>query len=71
MYIPVESYGYGVLYHTKSSKQKMIIKSLTESELVDVSDYTPFHIWLVNFPKHQAYRIEKISKIIKVFWSWK
>ena len=42
------SFVTGVI-HTKSSKQKLNTKSSTEAELVGVSEYLPYHIWLVNF----------------------
>ena len=44
------SFGVGVI-HTKSSKQKLNTKSSTEAELVAVSEYLPYHIWVVNFMK--------------------
>ena len=51
------SFGIGIL-HVKSSKQKLNTKSLTEAELVAVSDYIPYHIRMVNFLKHQGYEIK-------------
>ena len=35
-----------VVIHPKSSKQKLNTKSSTEAELVDVSEYLPYHIWV-------------------------
>jgi len=35
--------------HTKSSKQKLNTKSSTESELVGISDYVPYTLWMNNF----------------------
>ena len=48
--------GLGVL-HCKSSKQKLNVKSSTEAELVGVSDYLPYNIWLLMFLEAQGYRI--------------
>ena len=41
-------FGTGIL-HGKSSKQKLNTKSSTEAELVAVSDYIPYHIWMIDF----------------------
>ena len=51
------SMGWGIV-HGKSSKQKLNTKSSTESELVGVSEYLPYNIWLLNFMKHQGYRVK-------------
>ena len=51
------SFGTGVI-HTRSSKQKLNTKSSTEAKLVGVSEYLPYHIWLVNFLQHQGYNIK-------------
>jgi hypothetical protein len=51
------SMGYGIL-HGKSSKQKINVKSSTESELVGVSEYLPYNIWLMMFMAAQGYGIE-------------
>ena len=51
------SFGYGIV-HGKSSKQKLNTKSSTESELVEVSEYLPYNIWLINFLKYQGYIIK-------------
>jgi hypothetical protein len=51
------SMGYGIL-HGKSSKQKINVKSSTESELVGVSEYLPYNIWLMMFMGAQGYGIE-------------
>ena len=45
--------------HSKSSKQKLNIKSSTEAELVGVSEYLPYHFWLMNVMKVQEINIEK------------
>ena len=50
------SLGMGVL-HGKSSKQKLNVKSSTEAELVGVSDYLPYNIWLLMFLSAQGYEI--------------
>lgn len=50
------SMGTGVL-HAKSSKQKLNTKSSTEAELVGVSDYVPYNIYMVNFMKAQGYAL--------------
>ena len=50
----VMSLGHGVV-HSRSSKQKINTKSSTESELVGVSEYLPFHIWMINFLEYQGY----------------
>ena len=50
------SLGLGIL-HRKSSKQKLNVKSSTESELVGVSDYLPYNIWLLMFFYEQGYII--------------
>ena len=52
------SFGVGVI-HTKSSKQKLNTKSSTKAELVAVSEYLPYHIWVVNFMKSQGYNVNK------------
>ena len=50
------SMGLGIL-HGKSSKQKLNVKSSTEAELVGVSDYLPYNIWLLMFLREQGYVI--------------
>jgi len=51
--------GMGVL-HGRSSKQGLNSKSSTETELIGVSDYMPYPIWLVNFYREQGYEIGKV-----------
>ena len=51
------SFGWGVI-HAKSTKQKLNTKSSTESELVGISEYLPYNIWLINFLKAQGYVIK-------------
>jgi len=48
--------GDGIL-HGRSSKQNLNSKSSTESELIGVSDYMPYPIWLINFYGDQGYKI--------------
>ena len=51
------SFGFGIV-HAKSSTQKLNTKSSTEAELVAVSEYLSYHIWMVNFMKSQGYEIK-------------
>ena len=51
------SLGVGVL-HAKSGKQKLNVKSSTESELVGCSDYIPYNLWLLMFMHMQGYFIK-------------
>ena len=51
--------GAGIL-HGRSSKQGLNSKSSTETELIGVSDYMPYPIWLINFYKEQGYEIKKV-----------
>ena len=51
------SLGWGTI-HNKSSKQKLNTKSSTEAEIVGVSEYIPYNIWLVNFLNEQGYKIQ-------------
>lgn len=53
----VMSMGIGIL-HGRSSKQKLNTKSSTESELVGVSEYIPFNLFIINFLSEQGYKIE-------------
>ena len=52
------SFRTGIL-HGKSSKQKLNTKNSAEAELVAVSDYLPYHIWMVNFLKCPGYNINR------------
>ena len=52
------SYGLGIL-HGKGVKQKLNLKSSTEAELVGVSNYLPYNIWMLYFLEHQGYKIMK------------
>ena len=40
--------GHGLL-HCKSGKQKLNVKISTETELVGMSDYVPYDLWLIMF----------------------
>ena len=66
------SFSRGII-HRKSSKQKLNTKSSTKAELVAVSDYLPYHIWMINFLKYQGYEINEKNciKIIRVQLRWK
>ena len=48
------SFGIGTI-HCKSSRQKLNTKSSTEAELVGVSDYLPYNLWMRMFMKEQGY----------------
>ena len=50
------SYGLGIL-HGKAVKQKLNTKSSTEAEIVGMSDYLPYNIWMLYFLEHQGYKI--------------
>ena len=50
------SLGLGTL-HARSSKQNLNTKSSTEAEVVGMSEYTPYNIWLVMFLQAQGYTI--------------
>ena len=51
------SMGYGIV-HGKSSMQKINTKSLTEAELVGISEYIPYNLWLLHFLDAQGYGIK-------------
>ena len=50
--------GLGMI-HCKSSKQKLNMKSSTESEIVGLSDYLSYNLWFKNFMKEQGYEIKR------------
>ena len=54
--VGIMSFGNRVVY-TRSSKQKLNAKNLTDSEIIGVSEYLSFHIWLVIFLEKQGYII--------------
>lgn len=41
--------------HGRSTKQKINMRSLTETKVVEVSEYLPYNIWLQLFLKEQGY----------------
>ena len=47
-------------FHGKSSMKKLKTKSTTEAELVAVSEYLPYNIWMMMFLKEQGYEIKDI-----------
>ena len=51
------SMGLGTI-HCKSSKQKLNTKSSTEAEVVGLSEYSPYNLWLVNFMNEQGYYLQ-------------
>ena len=53
----ITSFGRGAVC-AKSSKQKINTKSLTEAELVGVSDFLPHLIWFLLFLKYQGYPLD-------------
>lgn len=42
------------LMHAKASKQKLSSKSSTEAEVITVSKYVPYKVWLINFMEAQG-----------------
>ena len=50
------SMGTGTL-HARSSKQKLNTKSSTEAEVVGLSEYIPYNIWLIHFLEAQGYHL--------------
>ena len=50
------SLGIGVL-HANSNKQKLNVKSSTDTELVGNSEYIPYNLWLLMFMGEQGYTI--------------
>ena len=51
------SLGWG-LVHAKATKQKLNSKSSTETEVIAVSEYVPYKIWLINFMEAQRYKFK-------------
>ena len=51
------SFGTGVI-HAKSSKQKINTKSSTEAEVVGLSEYLPYNLWLLSFLDAQGFGIK-------------
>jgi hypothetical protein len=54
----VISMGHRV-FHSKSLKQKLNTKSLTESEVVGASDYIPWTLWAERFLECQGYNLRQ------------
>jgi hypothetical protein len=54
----VVSFGRGAVM-SKSSKQKLNVKSSTEAELVGASDYLPYPIWCKKFLEYQGYVVKE------------
>mmetsp|Transcript_11447 Transcript_11447/g.16193 ORF Transcript_11447/g.16193 Transcript_11447/m.16193 type:complete len:114 (+) Transcript_11447:2190-2531(+) len=52
------SMGLGSL-HSKSSKQKLNVKSSTEAVLEGMSEYIPYTIWMTIFLEGQGLRLSK------------
>ena len=52
------SLGHGTLSN-KSSTQKLNTKSSTEAELVGLSEYLPYDIWMKNFLESQGYEVKE------------
>ena len=53
------SMGSGIM-HGKASKQKINVKSSTESGLVGMGKYFPYSIWFITFMGAQGYAIKNI-----------
>ena len=49
----------GAVLHSKSSKQNLNSKSSTESEIIGVSDYLPYALWMGYFLEHQGYKLKE------------
>ena len=49
--------GYGIV-HGKGAKQKINVKSSTESEVVVFSEYVPYNLWMLMFMEEQGYKIK-------------
>jgi len=50
--------AYGGL-NQKLAKQKLNAKSLTETEVISVSDILPHNIWLINCMEAQGYYVKE------------
>ena len=48
------SMGHGIM-HGKASKQKIDVKSSTESKLVGMGEYVPYNMWFIMFMGTQGY----------------
>ena len=54
----VMSMGHGVI-HARAGKQKLNVKSSTEAEIVGLSEYLPYNIYIKNFMEEQGYVLKK------------
>ena len=52
------SFGKGVV-HARAGKQKLNVKSSTEAEIVGLSEYLPYNIFIKNFMLGQGYELIK------------
>ena len=52
------SFGVGTL-STKSGVQKINVKSSTEGELVAMSEYLPYNLWMYHFMDAQGYKLDQ------------
>jgi hypothetical protein len=52
------SFGTGII-HGKASKQRLNIKSSTETEVVVASDYIPYNMWMQHFMEDQGYTLDE------------
>ena len=52
------SFGLGMI-HCKLSRQRLNAKSSTESEVIGVSDYVPYLIWVMHFLEDQGYPLQE------------
>ena len=49
--------GYGII-HGKASKQNINVKISTEADLIGMSEYISYNMWLMMFLKEQVYDIK-------------
>ena len=54
------SIGTGTV-HTRSTKQKLNVKSSIDSEILGTSKYMPYNTWTVNFMDSQGYKLKSNS----------
>ena len=53
--------------HGKYSKQRLNVKSSTEAELVGVSEYIGYNIWLLYFMHEQGYTVKSNTLTLTAF----
>lgn len=46
-------------FNEKSTRQKLNSKSSTEAEVIGMSDYMPYSLWMGNFLEAQGYKLDK------------